>query len=720
MTFPPVWWLLRSFRAPVASRVNLIRWVGLPRLRTGLRKGNRSRTLLPALLLASLLTGCQEMSLTMPTISQLSYQSTAKSEARAKDAFDIEEKNDFRPPFIGDYVSVSGLNLVTLEGVGLVTGLNGTGGDPPPSQYRTQLLDDMRRRDIPDPNRIISSPSTALVIVRAYLPPLVQPGDKFDVEVRIPEGSTTSSLNGGWLLSCRLTERAIVPGKGVLEGKERARAEGPILVSIDEGASAGMKLRGFVVGGGVSLESRDMQLYLNNDVSTVRNSTRIASRIGTRFFSYDRYGHREPLAKAKTDMKINLQIHPNYKDNFPRYVQVIENITFRETDVERQVRIERLQKELQRPETAEKAALQLEAIGTDAIPILKTGLKANNFESRFHSATALAYLEEPDGLQVLFEAARDEPAFRVFALAAMSCIEAGETHIFLRELMDNSLMETRYGAFRCMTTIDDQDPFCRGESLNSQCKLHVLDVLGEPMIHLTHRQKSEIVLFGRGQEFKTPLALTAGPHIMVNSPAGSEKVVVSRYRVGEPDQRKEVSKKISEVLRAAAELGASYPDLAQMLMQAEKQQNLPGSIGIDMLPEAGRFYERKVEGETGGETPRVVKRRIGRETLAPNQYTKGGAANEKATKPLLTSKMEDKDQSASEPEATEKPEPSASAPASGAAKSGSTAAPNEKSQAKAKSAPTDSLKALNPIPGVKKAILPATHGEMLYPKIDED
>jgi len=712
MTFPPVWWLLSSLLAGSAFRVAIFRSIGLPCALSGGLKQNRSRMMLPALLLAGLLAGCQEMNLAMPTLSQLSYQSTSKSEARAKDAFDLDENNEFKPPFIGEYVSVSGLNLVTLEGVGLVTGLDGTGGDPPPSQYRTQLLDDMRRRDIPEPNRIISSPSTALVIVRAYLPPLVQPGDRFDVEVRIPEGSTTTSLNGGWLLTCRLTERAIVPGKGVLEGKERARAEGPILVSVDEGASAGMKLRGRVVGGGVGMESRDMQLYLNNDVRSVRNSTRIAARIGTRFFSYDRYGHREPLAKAKTDQKISLQIHPNYKDNFPRYVQVIQNISFRETDVERQVRMERLQKELMQAESSEQAALQLEAIGTDAVPMLKAGLKANNFESRFHAAAALAYLEEQDGLQVLFQAARDEPAFRVFALAAMSCIEAGETHIHLRELMDNSLMETRYGAFRCMTTIDDQDPFSRGENLNNQCKLHVLDVLGEPMIHLTHRQKSEIVLFGRNQQFSTPLALTAGPHILVNSPAGSDNVIVSRYRVGEPDQRKEVSKKISEVLRAAAELGASYPDLAQMLMQAEKQQNLPGQIGIDKLPEAGRYYERKVEGTTPGATPRVVKRRIGRDSLAPNPYAKGGDTDEKATKPLLTPNPDEDEQP--EPES---PDDVVSTPAE-SAKTKPAESAKEKPKNKTKSA--DSLKSLNPIPSVKKAILPSSHGELLYPKVEED
>nr|ADY59755.1 flagellar P-ring protein [Rubinisphaera brasiliensis DSM 5305] len=651
-------------------------------------------SLLPALFAggACLIAGCQEMSL-MPAMSMrnLAFETKAAEDAKF-DAEFVSESNEFEPPYVADYVTVSGLNLVTLEGVGLVTGLDGTGGDPPPSQFRTQLLDDMRRRDIPDPNRIISSPSTALVVVRAYLPPLVQPGDNFDVEVRVPDGSTTTSLNGGWLLECRLTERAIVPGRGILEGKERARAKGPILVSTGEGSSNSLLRRGRIVGGGVGMESRDMRLLLKNDLRSVRNSTRIAERIGTRFFSYDRYGHREPLAEAVTDQKVVLNIHPSYKDNFPRYVQVIQNIAFRETEVERQVRMERLTKELKMPEKSELAALQLEAIGLDALPMLRQGLDADTLECRFHAAVALAYLQQPDGLEVLYEAARDEPAFRVFALAAMSCVDEGETHMYLRQLMDNTQMETRYGAFRCMTTIDDRDPFVRGEVLNDQCKLHVLDVLGEPMLHLTHRQKAEIVLFGADQRFKTPMALSAGPHIMVNASSGGDKVIVSRYRLGDSDQRREVTPRISEVLRACAELGASYPDLAQLLMQAERQQNLPGQIGIDMLPEAGRYYERP-EADSRGR----AKKRIGRETLAPNQFAKGSEDEEEATKPLLAPEVME----AEEVDETE-------------------AADEAKADEKESVEKDEEKKSFDPIRSFKRMVIPKTHGELVYPDTSEE
>lgn len=678
------------------------------------------------------MTGCSDLGLGMSlkalSLDKMAFETKTrdKKKNRFDDGLDLENSNEFRPPFIGDHVTVSGLNLVTLEGVGLVTGLDGTGGDPPPSQFRTQLLDDMRRREIPDPNRIIRSPSTALVIVRAYLPPLVQPGDHFDVEVRVPDGSEVTSLNGGWLLECRLTERAIVPGKGVIEGKERARAEGAILVSTGEGTSDSLLRRGRVVGGGVGLESRDMQLYLKNDMRSVRNATRIAERIGSRFFSYDRYGHRIPLATAKTDQKIVLNIHPRYKDNFPRYVQILQNISFRETEVERQVRMERLQRELMIPEKGELASLQLEAIGADAIPMLKAGLEADTLECRFYAAVALAYLGESDGLEVLFEAARDAPAFRVFALAAMSSIDEGETHFYLRQLMDNSLMETRYGAFRCMTTIDDKDPFVKGELLNKQCKLHVLDVEGDPMIHLTHRQKAEIVLFGSNQQFRMPLALSAGPHIMVNSTPGAREVVVSRYRVGEKDQRQVVSPAIADVLRAAAEMGASYPDLAQLLMQAERQQNLPGRIGIDKLPEAGRYYERPAR--DGQQKP--TRKRIGRESLAPNHYSKGGGSEEDEVKPLLAPALDDQVEEMDAPDA-EGPETKQSQASLSSAGSAGVSPPPQitaPSTEAASATPAGKQSATEkrpwkPMKSLQRAadhLVPKTHGEMLYPEVEEE
>lgn len=589
------------------------------------------------LVLGGLAIGCgasgpkvPEMPSVVSNAMPFTEEQTARSQSPDENDTPLETTVD--TPLIGDHTTIAGLNLITLQGVGLVTGLDGTGSDPPPSHYRELMLDEMRRRNIKNPNQILASPNTALVVVRAYLPPLVRKGDKFDIEVRVPGESESTSLNGGWLMETYLSEQAIVPGEGLMKGHVFAKAEGPILVSTGEGGDkeslAGVLRRGRVLGGGVSLTERDLTIFLRNDFRSFRNAKRIADRIGTRYFRYNEYGLREPLAEAKTDQRIVLSIPPKYKDNYPRYLQVIRNIAFRETNIAKRVRMEKLSEELNNPYKAEKASLQLEAIGNEAIPILKYALKNPSLEVRFHAATALAYLEEPEGIPHLAEAAKEEPAFRIFAYAALAAVDDAEAHLALRELMSGDSAETRYGAFRSLSVLDANDPFIRGEKLNDQFTLHVLETTGTPLVHLTNRRKAEVVLFNADQKFETPLALRAGEHILITAAPGSETIAVSRYEVGQPDQRQEVSRNIAEVIRAVTDMGASYPDVAQMLVQAEQQHNLPGILKIDALPKAGRTYFRP---DPRNPEKRGRRARIGNSGLVPNLFDGEELTNEMPT-----------------------------------------------------------------------------------------
>ncbi len=548
--------------------------------------------------------------------------------AAADESYDTE----INTPLVGDYTNFAGLSPVLLEGVGLVVGLSGTGGDPAPSMYRTALLEDMRKRNVRNPNTILQSPDTALVIVRAYLPPLMKVGEQLDVEIILPDSAEATSLAGGWLLETSLTEQAFVPGRGVLKGHPFAKAHGAVLVS---GIGRELKKddplmrRGRILGGAKVLKERELSIYLRNDFRSVRNSTRIADAIGRRFHHFDKFGIKKPMAEAKTDQKIVLLVHPRYKDNYPRYLQVIRSIAFRETKVSERVRLQKLHDELMTAETADKAALQLEAIGKEAIPVLEAGLKSKLAEVRFHSAVALAYLESSAGLPALVESARKERSFRVFAYAAMSTLDDAQAHLELRDLMSEPLAETRYGAFRALWTLDKQDPFIHGIPMGipkvqegsdeppkpPQWHLHVLATQGPPMTHCTFRTRPEVVLFGAQQEVIPPLVLSAGRNIMITAQPGDQKVTISRFAPNEQDQRKEVSLKLAEILLTVDEMGATYPDVVNMLAQASAQRNLPTPLETDALPESGRIYVRP--DSPSGPTKRT---KVGREHLAPNIF----------------------------------------------------------------------------------------------------
>lgn len=582
----------------------------------------------------------------------MAFQLQAASPKTLSAATDTDEDEDEKPkdkyntelktPLVGDYTNFAGLEPTPLEGVGLVVGLPGTGGDPAPSMYRTAMLEEMKRRGVRDPNRVLQSPDTALVIVRAYLPPLLKKGETLDVEIIAPESSEVTSLAGGKLLETYLTEQAFVPGRGMLKGHNYAKAEGPIIVAgigmsttgkVNDPNKAALLQRGRILGGATVLKERELAMQLRHEFRSVRNSARIANAIGARFHDFDEHGIKKPMAEAKTDQKLVLDVHPRYKDNYPRYLQVIRNIAFRENQVAQRVRMQKLHDELLTPETSDRAALQLEAIGKDAIPLLQVALKSPLLEVRFHAATALAYLEDPAGLKTLQEAARDERAFRVFALAAMSTVDEAESHLLLRELMNENSAETRYGAFRALWTLDRNDPFIRGElmsrpetdksdkqELTKQEKraswtMHVLQTKGDPMVHTTFRTRPEVVLYGSDQKLVTPLILSAGRNVMITAQAGEQKVSVVRFRPNQDDERREVSLNVAEVIRACDELGATYPDVVSMLTQASEQRNLEGRLESDALPQSGRVYARPSQDSKPGK-----KAKVGREHLAPNIF----------------------------------------------------------------------------------------------------
>jgi len=348
--------------------------------------------------------------------------------------------------------------------------------------------------------------------------------------------------------------------------------------------------RGRVLGGGVALKSRPLALVLKPEHQSVLHSARIETAVNKRFHSFHK-GVKIGVAKAKTDEYIELAVHPRYKDNIQRYISVVRSVALRETETERMRRLARLEEQLLDPVTSSRAALELEAIGSDSVPFLREALGARDPEVRFYAAEALAYLDESDAVDVLAETARQIPAFRVFALTALSAMDDISAYEHLRELLGVPSAETRYGAFRALRALNPLDVLVRGERMGGQFSYHVLDVAGPPMIHVTRSRRPEVVLFGRDQRLRCPLALEAGNQILIRGTSPGE-VAVSRFSVDQPDQKRIVSDRVDAVIRAIIELGGTYPDVVQALQEAKASGALASRFEVDALPEAGRTYDR--------------------------------------------------------------------------------------------------------------------------------
>ncbi len=493
---------------------------------------------------------------------------------------------------VGDMAVPTGMHAVRVEAIGLVTGLAGTGSDPGPSPQRAVLIDEMKARGVHNPNALLASKNVSLVLVQAWLRPGIQKGDRFDVELRVPNRSETKSLRGGYLLETRLKEMAALPDGMIHTGHEWGIAQGPVLV--DPAADGSKDLvsatRGRVLAGGVCLRSRKLGLVLLPEHQSVFNSSRIANAVNRRFYTFDR-GIQTGVATAKTDNLIDLTVHPRYKDNVARYMAVVRSIALEESETERVARLRKLEQYLLDPDTAPQAALQLEAIGPQAVPVLKKGLGSPSVEVQFYAAEALAYMDEREAAEPLGRIARQEPAFRVFALTALSTMNEFAAYEQLRDMLSLSSAETRYGAFRALWTMNPKDPLVAGEKITSDFGYHVLDVGGPPMIHVTRNRRPEVVIFGKDQRFATPLVLNAGNNIMITT-VGPNELSVAKFAVGQADQKRIVSTRVDEVLRAVIELGGTYPDIVQALQEAKAAGVLPGRFEVDALPEAGRTYQR--------------------------------------------------------------------------------------------------------------------------------
>ena len=118
---------------------------------------------------------------------------------------------------IKDITDVEGARNNQLTGIGLVTGLNGTGDN---SQMAVQMMRNMMRNfGVTLDARSVRTRNIAVVSLTATLPPYVRSGQNIDVNVATM--GNASSLQGGTLIQAPLR---------AADGKVYAVAQGPVMV----------------------------------------------------------------------------------------------------------------------------------------------------------------------------------------------------------------------------------------------------------------------------------------------------------------------------------------------------------------------------------------------------------------------------------------------------------------------------------------------------------
>ncbi len=485
---------------------------------------------------------------------------------------------------VGDYTTPWGLGAKRIERAALITGLADTGSDPPPGPQRAAIMADMQSRGVVEPNRLLASTTTSLAWVHGYLPPGCRKGDRFDVFVEVPPNDDTTSLDGGWLMQTRLAEMAVIANV-IRDGHELGVTQGPLLVDpVSSGTlDSKAKLRARLPGGGIALTGRDLGLVIAPEHRSFTMSKRVGDWINRRFHAV-LHGAKRGVATPKTDRYIHLEVPPVYRHNLARYVRVVQSVAVIEPPEGRHARLQLLARQLTDPVTAPAAAIRLEAIGKDAIPVLRKGLEAKDAEVRFAAAEALAYLGESVAASHLAEAAANLRSTRHDALAALGVLDDANGIDALQGLLANRSAETRYGAFRALRRIDPAIPLIRGDLLGEACSLHVVDVPGPPLVHAARSQRPEIVLFGTTHPLGRGLRAEAGRSIVVVVDGPTAQV--SRFMPGEPDRQKDVPADVASVVRSIVDLGGGYPAVIQFLQQATASRHLTSRLAFDAVPDS--------------------------------------------------------------------------------------------------------------------------------------
>lgn len=494
--------------------------------------------------------------------------------------------------YIGDICGIWGLEFAKVDGIGLAVGLDGKGGTAKPSAQRTQLIRDLElSRDIDDAKKLLKSKDTEMVAMYGLLPPGIRKGETFDIKVTVLGTSEADSLENGTVLQARMRPMKWINRKaGVKQGHVTALAKGAIVVdAIYETRQDKSKLiHGVILGGGKVLEDRPLGLAIRTDEYSMKTTTLMSRAINSRFSAISESG-RTGVAEPKNDKRIDLLVPDAYRLNVGRYMAVVKNIAYSEQMADRVNRMEQLDRDMAEPSKAGETAIRLEALGKEGIPALKRALRHPDLEVRFHAAQALAYSGQPDGIDVLKLAAKEEPAFRWHALTALASLDDVGTGLALADLMQVPSAETRYGAFRAMRARSPRDPLIAGDWLAGDFFLHEVPSDVEPMIHFSRAKRPEIVVFGHNQTVSDDFLHVERGELTVRG-NGNGTLTVTLYSSQHGEEKITCSNKVSDLIRTLAKLGFGYSRLLKIFRNAKQADMVNTRLVVNAIPKLGRKY----------------------------------------------------------------------------------------------------------------------------------
>lgn len=474
---------------------------------------------------------------------------------------------------IGAECSIRGNEPVLVSGLGLIVGLNGTGGGPLPVQIQATMERELARGGIgkggplsdgplagKSPREVLRDPTCAVVLVEGVMPPGSPRAGTFDVRVRTLPGATVTSLEGGKLWTTDLHIGPVTPFGGV-KARTIGQARGNVfinpfadpsgapsnaalaLATVDSPAAGSSGPRderaadspapaparrvplsdgvtrtvGRVLAGGIVSEPLAMELVLDNPSHA--RAISIVQAINSRF--PPAAGDEGNTARGRNDSSIAVRVPRMYKEKTEEFLQLL-----RFTQIDQafpQEYAKRYADELKKsPAMADELSWCLQAVGKTAAPFLQPLYDDPELLPRLAALRAGAKLADPRATPRLMEMARSGPtALRSEVIELLGQMGPDPTiNLALRELVNAKELDVRVAAYEALAARADAsiDRVVMGDKF-------VLDTLpiGDDLVYVAQQGKPKIVLMGAGLKLAEDSLVSAwGDRLMIAVDKGAD------------------------------------------------------------------------------------------------------------------------------------------------------------------------------------------------------
>jgi len=542
------------------------------------------RSVLIAGLSFSLVGGCKLLTREKPDDLDL-------ANAKLKEV--MADPDRFR--LIHEVARASGTNPRRYQSLGLITNLPGTGGVVKPSPQRDMMLQEIRRNDILDAERLLDSPMTATAKLSVVANPCDEKGDLADVLVECSAECDASDLREGHLMESHLFEYFSVKDSQLRKSHERATAKGEVLV-FPASYSKTTKidpLKGVILSGGRIKDESRMAILVSKDYRHVHWIKAMEAAINRRFY-YQDGGKQVTVAKGRNDREIRIASLPKYRFDPTHYLGTILLLGFAENEKQVAERLESCRRMIGDPELARRAAWELEAIGSpEAMEVLKLALANENDHVRFYAAHSLAYMDQVECIPILENLARNFPKYRAHCLIGLCINEHASAREALESLLQDPDPEVRFGAYWYLHQRDSRNPMIAGEPVTDSFRL-VRIQSEHSQVCVSMERRPEVVLFGPNPEIKLTQQLEPTPSLRV-TPMPSGLIRVAKRTLSGEILQTIITPDFLSLVKSMVAVQGNYGDIVHTLDAIDQCGGCSASVALHPLPRTGRLYGQKTE-----------------------------------------------------------------------------------------------------------------------------